>query len=106
MHLAFGEKQNKDLTKKMSEAYINEVLTCNASLAGRGSLKSLTKYMDNNKRLEKSFNNDRKENSDESDKTDQKSKGFSHRQVLGSIRIKVGNLKLSYGDQICSSFNT
>ena len=35
-HLAFGDISDPELRKKMFEAFINEVLTGNASLAARG----------------------------------------------------------------------
>ena len=74
--LTFGDIQNVDLRKKMLEAYINEVLTSNSSLAARGKspmefeklVKLASKYMDNKKNFEKSFQMDRKDAVDEGDK--------------------------------------
>jgi hypothetical protein len=111
-HLAFGDIQNVDLRKKMLEAFINEVLSSNASLAARGKPpmefdkldKFASKYMDNKKHFEKSFKIDRKEDVDA--KTDVKPKGFSHRQEISHMRSKVGNLKSSSRNQVCLFFNT
>ena len=111
-HLAFGDIQNVDLRKKMLEAFINEVLSSNASLAARGKPpmefdkldKLASKYMDNKKHFEKSFKIDRKEDVDAN--TDVKPKGFSHRQEISHMRSKVGNLKSSSGNQVCLFFNT
>ena len=111
-HLAFGDIQNVDLRKKMLEAFINEVLSSNASLAARGKPpmefdkldKLASKYMDNKKHFEKSFKIDRKKDVDAN--TDVKPKGFSHRQEISHMRSKVGNLKSSSGNQVCLFFNT
>ena len=67
-HLAFGENQNLDLRKRMLEAFVNEVLTSNASLAARGKPplefekldKLATKYLENKKNFENSFKLTRK----------------------------------------------
>ena len=111
-HLAFGDIQNVDLRKKMLEAFINEVLTSNASLAARGKPpmefdkldKLASKYLDNKKHFEKSFNIDKKDEVEA--KIEVKSKGFSHRQEISHLRSKIGDLKPSSGKQICLFFNT
>ena len=62
-HLAFGEINNVDLRKKMLEAFLNEVLSSNASFAARLKPpmefekidKLAAKYLDNKKYFEKSF---------------------------------------------------
>ena len=113
-HLAFGEIQNLDLRKKMLEAFVNEVLTSNASLAARGKPplefekldKQATKYLENKKNFENSFKIDKKENTEEKSRGKQAGSHQHQRQELMDIRKKIGSLKSSSGNQICTFYNT
>ena len=114
-HLAFGDIQNVELRKKIMEAYVNEVLSSNSSLAARGKPpmefekldKLALKYLDNKRHFEKSFKiESKKENDEERDKFKSKSNSGSHRQELNKMRSRVGSLKSSSGKLICLFFNT
>ena len=112
-HLAFGDIQNVELRKKILEAYVNEVLSSNSSLAARGKPpmefekldKLALKYLDNKRHFEKSFKIETKKDNDE-EKFKSKFNSGSHRQELNNIRSRVGDLKSSTGKQICLFFNT
>ena len=97
------------------EAYVNEVLSSNSSLAARGKPpmefekldKLALKYLDNKRHFEKSFKvESKRENDEEKDKFKSKSNSGSHRQDLNKMRSRVGTLKSSSGKQICLFFNT
>ena len=113
-HLAFGEIQNINLRKKMLEAFVNEVLTSNASLAARGKPhlefekldKLATKYLENRRNFENSFKIEKKENVEEKPKGKHAGNHQHHRQELMDIRKKIGSLKSSSGNQICTFYNT
>ena len=112
-HLAFGDIQNLELRKKMLEAFINETLTSNASLAARGKPpmefdkldKLASKYLDNKKHFEKSFKIvDNKEKPDEKNKF--QTQATLTRNEVASMRKVVGNLKTTSGKVSCLYFNT
>ena len=112
-HLAFGDIQNSELRKKVLEAYINEVLTGNASLAARGKPpmefekldKLATKYLDNKKHFERSFKIvDTKDKPSEKDKS--QSLATLTRNEVSSMRKLVGSLKTTSGKNACLYYNT
>ena len=115
-HMAFGDIQNADLRKKMLEAFINETLSSNASLAARGKPpmefekldKLASRYLDNKRHFEKSFKvettNDKEQKKDK--KVDDKNKWFNSRKDIEYMRTRVGTLKTTSGKDICFWYNS
>ena len=106
-HLAFGDITNVELRKKMLEAFINEVLTGNASLAARGKPpmefekvdKLCLRYLDNKRHYERSFKVE-----EPRDKV--LNKGTKTRTDMDEMKRRVGNLKTASGKQVCFFYNS
>ena len=115
-HLAFGDIQNADLRKKMLEAFINEILSSNASLAARGKPpmefekldKLAIRYLDNKRHYEKSFKVETTDN--RSARNDIKkvdiNKGFNSRKEVNFLKSRVGTLKTASGKNVCLFWNS
>ena len=114
-HLAFGEINNVDLRKKMLEAFLNEVLSSNASFAARGKPpmefekidKLATRYLDNKKHFEKSFKVETKTVDEEEKPKDKiQTSGRSTFKEVKDLKWHVGDLKTASGKEVCFYFNT
>ena len=112
-HLAFGDISDPELRKKMLEAFINEVLTGNASLAARGKPpmefdkldKLATRYLDNKKHYASSFKTDMKETTKEFTKKTPGKAGLLTKE-LKDLRISCAGKKPPSGKDVCFYFNT
>ena len=118
-HLAFGDINHADLRKKMLEAFINEVLANNASLAARGKPpmefdkldKLAVKYLDNKKHFEKSFKVEQTETFDgKSPKNErykrQDQKPATTYQEVKALKAAVKGAKTASGKEVCYFYNT
>ena len=112
-HLAFGDIQNVELRKKMLEAFINEVLASNASLAARGKPpmefekldKLAARYMDNKKHFEKSFKVEVKDLKNEKEKVQLKPASLVRKEVA-DMRRSVAGAKTTAGRDVCFWYNS
>ena len=112
-HLAFGDIQNVELRKKMLEAFINEVLASNASLAARGKPpmefekldKLAARYMDNKKHFEKSFKVEVQDQKNEREKS-QPNPASLVRKEVADMRRQVAGAKTPAGKEVCFWYNS